>query len=154
MKFRKRVLVSGGAGYIGSHTAKMLYQNGFDPIVLYNLVTGHKNAVKWGKLIKGEISDSELVKTIITDYGIKSVIHFAAFAYVGESVENPRRYFDNNIVSSIKFINSIIDSEVDNFIFSSSCAIYGIPHKLPISEDHPKNPINPYGISKFIIEKF
>jgi len=146
------VLVTGGAGYIGSHTCKQLAAVGYLPVCLDNLVQGHRWAVKWGPLIVGDISDSELVRRTVREFDIKTVIHFAAHAYVGESVQDPRKYFRNNVSSTLVFLDALLDSGVDNVVFSSSCATYGIPHKLPINEDHPQRPINPYGVSKLMIE--
>ena len=146
------ILVTGGAGYIGSHTCKQLAAAGYLPVVLDNLVQGHQWAVKWGPLIVGDISDSELVRRTVREFDIKTVIHFAAHAYVGESVQDPRKYFRNNVSSTLIFLDALLDSGVDNFVFSSSCATYGIPDKLPIKEDHPQQPINPYGVSKLMIE--
>ena len=146
------ILVTGGAGYIGSHTCKQLAAAGYLPVVLDNLVQGHQWAVKWGPLIVGDISDSELVRRTVREFDIKTVIHFAAHAYVGESVQDPRKYFRNNVSSTLVFLDALLDSGVDNVVFSSSCATYGIPDKLPINEDHPQQPINPYGVSKLMIE--
>ncbi len=146
-------MVTGGAGYIGSHTCKILKSLGYNPIVIDNLSTGNKWAVKWGPLIAGDISDSDLIKSTVKKYNISALIHFAAHAYVGESINNPQKYFQNNVVGSIKLLDAIMDAGVNNVVFSSSCAIYGIPNQLPISEKHPHHPINPYGESKLFIER-
>ena len=146
------ILVTGGAGYIGSHTCKHLAAAGYQPVVLDNLVQGHQWAVKWGPLVVGDISDLELVRHKVREFGIKAVIHFAAHAYVGELVQNPRKYFHNNVSGTLAFLDALLDSGIDKFIFSSSCATYGIPQQLPIKEDHPQQPINPYGASKLMIE--
>ena len=146
------ILVTGGAGYIGSHTCKCLAAAGYRPVVLDNLVQGHRWAAKWGPLIVGDISDSELVRRTVAEFDVKAVIHFAAHAYVGESVQNPRKYFRNNVSGTLAFLETLLDTGVDKIVFSSSCATYGIPHQLPIKEDHPQRPINPYGVSKLIIE--
>ncbi|MBI04408.1 MAG: UDP-glucose 4-epimerase GalE [Pelagibacteraceae bacterium] len=147
------ILVTGGAGYIGSHTCKILHKNNYKPITIDNLSTGNEWAVKWGPLIKGNINNQELIKSVINEYDIKAVIHFAANAYVGESIEHPRKYFNNNIINSLKFLNSVIDSKIKYFVFSSSCATYGIPKTIPIDENHQCKPINPYGETKLIFEK-
>src|SRR5262245_11430382 len=146
------VLVTGGAGYIGSHTCKALAGAGYAPVVLDNLSTGHDWAVKWGPLILGDIADRRLVMESLKQFDIQAVIHFAAHAYVGESVEQPRKYFENNLSKSLAFLDTLLDAGVDKMVFSSSCATYGIPHELPIGEDHPQNPINPYGASKLFLE--
>lgn len=159
----KNVLVTGGAGYIGSHTVNLLKKNGYNPIVLDNLIYGHKEFIEKElnvPLIKGDIGDENLVYEILESFEISSVIHFAAYAYVGESVGNPRIYYENNLVGSIKLINSIIDFGLKNdcskhlpFVYSSSCATYGVPIKLPISEKTPQLPINPYGATKLFVER-
>jgi UDP-arabinose 4-epimerase len=125
---------------------------GYRPVVLDNLVQGHRWAAKWGPLIVGDISDSELVRRTVQEFDIQAVVHFAAHAYVGESVQNPRKYFQNNVSGTLAFIDSLLDNGVDKIVFSSSCATYGIPDQLPIKEDHPQQPINPYGASKLMIE--
>ena len=146
------ILVTGGAGYIGSHTCKSLAAAGHQPVVLDNFVQGHRWAVKWGPLVTGDISDAELVRRTVHDFSIKAVIHFAAHAYVGESVQNPRKYFQNNVSDTLAFLNTLLDTGVDKIVFSSSCSTYGIPRNLPIKEDDPQQPINPYGASKLVIE--
>lgn len=147
------VLVAGGAGYIGSHMCKLLYQNGFTPIVIDNLSYGHKEFVKWGPLIIGDIANKELVQKTIQTYQPIAAFHFSAFTYVGESVQNPQKYYQNNVVQTIHFLDSLIEMNVKHVIFSSSCATYGIPQEKYLTESHPQNPINPYGMTKLIIEK-
>ena len=146
-------MVTGGAGYIGSHTCKILNELGHEPVVFDNLSTGHEWAVKWGPLVIGDIMDEALIKSTIKQYGINALIHFAAHAYVGESVENPRKYFQNNVIGSMNLLHAMMDAGVNNIVFSSSCAVYGVPNEVPISEKHPRNPINPYGESKLFIER-
>ena len=146
------ILVTGGAGYIGSHTCKLLFNNGYTPVVIDNLSTGHEWAVKWGPFVKGDISDQSLIKSVVDEYNIKAVIHFAAFAYVGESIENPMKYYNNNVLGTLKLIDAIVNSGVEYFVFSSSCAVYGIPKELPITEDCTTSPINPYGQTKLFTE--
>jgi UDP-glucose-4-epimerase GalE len=146
------VLVTGGAGYIGSHTCKALAAAGHNPIVLDNLSTGHRWAVQWGPLMVGDIADRLLVANTIERYDIRAAVHFAAHAYVGESVQAPRKYFDNNVSKTLALLDATLDSGVETVVFSSSCATYGVPRGLPITEDHPQSPINPYGASKLFVE--
>jgi len=148
-----RVLVTGGAGYIGSHTAKMLVRAGFEPVVFDNFSAGHRWAVKWGPLVESDLSDHGAIRHAIRRYGIVAAIHFAAHAYVEESVREPRKYFQNNITNTLNLIDALLDAGVEHIVFSSSCAVYGMPESLPISEDHPKLPVNPYGESKLFIER-
>jgi len=148
-----RILVTGGAGYIGSHTCKALAAAGYAPVVLDNLSTGHRWAVKWGPLITADIADRARVSQTLKAFGIEAVVHFAAHAYVGESVEHPRKYFDNNVGKTLALLDTLLDAGIDKFIFSSSCATYGIAQHLPITEDHPQAPINPYGATKLFVEQ-
>jgi UDP-glucose-4-epimerase GalE len=145
--------VAGGAGYIGSHTAKALSQAGFEPVVLDNLSTGHAWAVKWGPLVVGDIGDEALVRKTVDQHKIEAVIHFAASAYVGVSMTHPREYFENNSVNTFRLLNALQDSGVPNIVFSSTCATYGDPIRIPIDETHPQLPVNPYGESKLFVEK-
>ena len=149
----KRVLVTGGAGYIGSHTAKALASQGFDPVVLDNLSSGHRWAVRWGPLAEGNIADQQLVKAVVTQYRIEAVIHFAANAYVGESILQPGKYFHNNVANTLSLLHAIIDCGIRHVVFSSTCATYGDPQRLPIDEDHPQLPVSPYGESKLFVER-
>lgn len=147
------VLIVGGAGYIGSQTAKRVARAGLQPVVFDNLVYGHEWAVKWGPLVKGDLSDSALLQSVLREYAVTSVIHFAAYAYVGESIADPRKYFRNNVVCSLNLLDAMVDTGVRQIVFSSSCATYGEPREIPISEGHPQNPVNPYGESKLAVEK-
>jgi UDP-glucose 4-epimerase len=151
------ILVTGGMGYIGSHAVLDLIDSGYNVIVLDSLQNSNKNnlnsVAKNFEFIKGSIEDKILVSKIINKYKIKSVMHFAAFAYVGESIQNPIKYYSNNTSNSVYFIQTCIECGVKNFIFSSTCATYGVPQKLPISEKTPQHPINPYGQSKLMVEK-
>ena len=149
---KKPILVTGGAGYIGAHACKALAAAGYLPIVYDNLVYGHRQAVKWGPLEEGDIADRKRLETVIREYNPAAVMHFAAYAYVGESVENPAKYYRNNVAGSLVLLDSMRNCGVDKFIFSSTCATYGMPEEIPISEDHPQNPINPYGRTKLMIE--
>lgn len=147
------ILIVGGAGYIGSHANKLLAKRGFNTIVLDNLSHGHKESVKWGKLIYGDMADTDLLHTLFSQENIIAVMHFAAFADVAESVIDPQKYYLNNVVNTLNLLNVMMAHKVNKFIFSSSCAIYGSPVAVPILESHPHNPINPYGQSKLMVEK-
>jgi UDP-glucose-4-epimerase GalE len=146
-------LIVGGAGYIGSQTAKRVASEGLTPIVLDNLTYGHTWAVKWGPFVEGDLADAALVQRVLRDYAIKSVIHFAAYAYVGESVTNPRKYFRNNVANTLNLLDAMVDAGVRDIVFSSTCATYGEPLELPINENHPQSPVNPYGESKLAVER-
>ena len=147
------ILIVGGAGYIGSQTAKRVAAAGGAPVVFDNLVHGHAWACKWGPLIEGDLSDGALVRRVLREHAVTSVIHFAAYAYVGESVTNPRKYFHNNVVSTLHLLDAMVDAGVRDIVFSSTCATYGNPIEVPISEAHPQTPVNPYGESKLTVEK-
>jgi len=149
----KTIIVTGGAGYIGSHTCKKLYEEGFNPIVYDNLSTGHKEFVKWGDLIVGDLHDTSKLKNLLKKTNPVAVIHFAASAYVGESVENPFKYYQNNVGGTLSLVEAMRLSNVDKIVFSSTCATYGIPNMQQIDEAVPQKPINPYGRSKLIIEQ-
>ncbi len=149
----KKILVTGGAGYIGSHTSKLLYQSGYDPICLDNLSTGHKEFVKWGPLEVGEIQNTKFVIKVLKKYKPIAVIHFAGSAYVGESVKDPIKYYNNNVGGTLSLLNAMQITNIRNIVFSSTCATYGIPNANVIDENHPQIPINPYGESKLIVEK-
>lgn len=153
MALPTHVLVTGGAGFIGSHACKVLAARGFVPVVYDNLSRGHREAVRWGPLEVGEISDGVRLKQVLERYRPAAIMHFAAFAYVGESVEQPLLYYQNNVVGSAALLKAIVDFKPLPFVFSSSCATYGVPTKLPINEDHPQRPINPYGSSKLFVEQ-
>ncbi len=147
------ILVTGGAGYIGSHVVKELLHRNYHPIVFDNLQTGHRNAAKDFLLIEGDLSDQKKLKETFQSHPIDAVMHFAADSLVGESVQNPVKYFNNNVKSGLKLIEMMEAFEVRKFIFSSSAAVYGEPDTIPIGEDHPCLPTNPYGETKWIFEK-
>ena len=147
------ILVTGGAGYIGSHINKMLYQSGYETVVFDNLVYGHREAVKWGVLEVGDLADANRLEEIFIKYDIDAVFHFAAYAYVGESVKNPQKYYNNNVVNTLHLLDAMVKHNVKNIVFSSTCATYGVPEELPITEEMPRKPINPYGASKLMIER-
>ncbi|MEZ2223572.1 UDP-glucose 4-epimerase GalE [Rhizobium sp. RCC_161_2] len=148
----RNILVVGGAGFIGSHTAKLLRKQGYEPIVYDNLSTGHEESVRWGPLEKGDILDTQRLVEVLTKYSPDAVIHFAASAYVGESVEDPAKYYANNVNGTHSLLEACRRTGTDKLIFSSSCAIYGIPDHLPIREHQIPQPINPYGRTKLIAE--
>jgi UDP-glucose-4-epimerase GalE len=148
----KHILVVGGAGYIGSHTCKLLAKRGYVPVVLDNLVRGHRRAANFGPFVEGSTTDRDLLHKIFSDYAISTVMHFAAFAYVGESMDHPAMYYQNNVANTITLLEAMVDSNINNFIFSSSCSIYGEPDEIPITEDQPKRPMSPYGRSKLMVE--
>lgn len=147
------ILIPGGAGYIGSHAAKAAAQAGFEPVVLDNLVYGHRWAVKWGPFVHGDLGDRALIARAMKEHRIAAVIHFAAYTYVGESVISPRKYFHNNVVNSMNLLDAMVEAGVRDIVFSSTCATYGDPVEVPIAEDHPQNPVNPYGESKLMVER-
>jgi UDP-arabinose 4-epimerase len=147
------VIVTGGAGYIGSHTCKALAQAGYAPIAYDSLVRGHRSAVRWGPLIEGDIADQDRLGAVFEHYRPVAVIHFAAFAYVGESTENPALYYRNNVLGTLALLESMVRARVENLVFSSSCATYGTPARVPITEDAAQSPINPYGSSKLMCER-
>ncbi len=150
---KQTVLVTGGAGYIGSHMAKMLVADGYEVIVYDNLSRGNEDAVIGAPLIKGDIGDSTALQQVFSDYPIAAVLHFAAFAYVGESVQHPDIYYRNNVSGTQNLLDVMRKNDVSKLVFSSTCATYGVPESLPITEETPQNPINPYGQSKLIVER-
>jgi UDP-glucose-4-epimerase GalE len=152
-KRMRNILVTGGAGYIGSHACKALFKAGYFPIAFDNLEYGYERAVKWGPLEVGDISNRTRLDQVIEKYEPHAIMHFAAYTYVGESIENPGKYYRNNLAGSLTLLEAMRDKHIKKIIFSSSCATYGVPEKIPLTEDHPQNPINPYGSSKLMIEK-
>ena len=149
----KHVLVTGGAGYIGSHACKALAAAGYVPVTYDNLVYGHRSAVRWGPFVHGDILDRAALDAVIRAWQPAAVMHFAAFAYVSESVTNPGKYYRNNVAGTLTLLEAMRDAGVGQFVFSSTCATYGVPTCVPISEAHPQNPINAYGASKLMIER-
>ncbi len=147
------VLVTGGAGFIGSHTCKALAAAGYHPVVFDNLSTGHADAVTFGPLVEGDLRDRAAVDAALREHKIAAILHFAASAYVGESVQNPNAYYDNNVGGMISLLAAAQAAGIEAFVFSSSCATYGIPQVLPIVETTPQAPINPYGRTKLIGEQ-
>ena len=149
----KNILVMGGAGYIGSHTVRHLQEHGYGCIVADNLIYGHREAVSASSFELADLADKASLKAVFDKYRIDAVVHFAAFTYVGESVENPRKYYENNVVGTLNLLDVMLDHDVKKIVFSSTCATYGNPQYMPLDEKHPQAPINPYGRSKFVIEK-
>ena len=147
------ILVTGGAGYIGSHTVKMLEEEGFNVVVYDNLSNGHREAVLNSKLVEGDILDSEKLSQLLNEINFDACIHFAAFIEVGESVKEPLKFFKNNVSGTLNLLANLKKHGVKNFVFSSTAAVYGNPEKTPIKEHFELNPINPYGNTKFTVEK-
>jgi UDP-arabinose 4-epimerase len=147
------VLVTGGAGYIGSHACKVLARAGYQPVVFDNLSRGHREAVRWGPLIEGDLADRNRLLTALQTHRVAAVMHFAAYAYVGESVADPAMYYRNNLGGSLSLIEAMRETGVDKIVFSSTCATYGVPAGSPISESAPQLPVNPYGETKLAIER-
>ena len=147
-----KVLVAGGAGYIGSHTGKALAAAGFVPVTYDNLSTGHRDFVRWGPLIEGDLLDREALRRAFSEHRPAAVLHFAACAYVGESVENPAKYYRNNVIGALHLLDAARAGGNVPIVFSSTCAVYGEPRTLPILEDAPLAPVNPYGRTKLAIE--
>jgi UDP-glucose-4-epimerase GalE len=148
-----RILVTGGAGYIGSHTAMVLAAAGHEPVVFDDMSQGHDWAVKWGPLERGSLSNPARLAQVFAAHPIDAVVHFAASARVGESMTNPAKYFRNNTVATLNLLDAMRDAGVSTLVFSSTCATYGDPVRVPIDETHPQVPVNPYGESKLMIEK-
>ncbi len=150
------ILVTGGAGYIGSHAVLSLQNAGYEVIVLDNLVYGHQDLVEQvlkTKLIIGDTNDGKLLEEIFNNHSIAAVMHFAAYAYVGESVTNPAKYYRNNVLGTLTLLEAMQAANINKFVFSSTCATYGVPQEVPIPENHPQSPINPYGASKLMVER-
>lgn len=150
------ILVTGGAGYIGSHTVLALKQAGYEVLILDNLVYGHQDLVEkvlQVELIVGDTGDRPLLDALFKTRNIAAVMHFSAYAYVGESVTDPAKYYRNNVVGTLTLLEAMLAASIKKFVFSSTCATYGVPEIVPIPENHPQNPINPYGASKLMVER-
>ena len=148
------ILIVGGAGYIGSHMNKLLNRSGYRTVVFDNLVYGSREFVKWGEFVLGDLANKDQIRLCFRKYPIEAIMHFSAFAYVGESVTDPARYYLNNVANTLNLLEVMREERnVRYFIFSSSCATYGIPEGIPITEDNPQKPVNPYGRSKLMIEE-
>ncbi|MDX2231260.1 MAG: UDP-glucose 4-epimerase GalE [Leptolyngbyaceae cyanobacterium bins.349] len=156
MTEKSTILVTGGAGYIGSHAVLALKQAGYGVVVLDNLSYGHRELVEdvlQVELVVGDTGDRALLDDLFASHEIGAVMHFAAFLQVGESVQEPAKYYQNNVVSTLNLLEAMRSAGIDKFVFSSTCATYGVPQFMPLTEDHPQNPINPYGMSKWMVEK-
>jgi UDP-arabinose 4-epimerase len=147
------VLVTGGAGYIGSHACKALARAGYEPVSYDNLSRGHRHAVRWGPLVEGDIADRETVAATLEAHRISAVMHFAALAYVGESVTDPALYYNNNVRGTLALLDAMLAAGTKHIVFSSTCATYGLPDAVPIVETMPQRPVNPYGETKLAIER-
>jgi UDP-arabinose 4-epimerase len=147
-----KILVTGGAGYIGSHVCKALARAGYEPVTYDNLSRGHRAAVRWGPLEIGDLTDQARIRGVIQQYRPVAAMHFGALAYVGESVSDPASYYRNNVVGTLTLLDGLCEAGIRTLVFSSTCATYGAPVRLPLTEDHPQEPINPYGSSKLTAE--
>lgn len=150
------VLVTGGAGYIGSHAVLALQKAGYEVVVFDNLVYGHRDIVEnvlKVELIEGDTNDRELLDRVFASRSFSAVMHFAAYAYVGESVTQPDKYYRNNVTGTLTLLEAMVAAGIRSFVFSSTCATYGVPKTVPIPEDHPQDPINPYGMTKLMVER-
>lgn len=147
------VLVTGGAGYVGSHACKRLAAAGYTPVTLDSLENGHRRLVRWGPLEVGDLRDADRVNAVVGHYAPVAVLHFAAYAYVGESMRDPGRYYRNNVGGTVNLLDAMVDHGVERLVFSSTCATFGTPDRVPITENHPQSPINPYGASKLMVER-
>lgn len=148
-----KIFVAGGAGYIGSHTVQELIREGFEVLIFDNFSTGRKELVGGGELVEGDLRDKDSLKKVFSSGDVGAVLHFASLIQVGESFLDPKKYYTHNLLSSLNLLEAMIEAKVKYFIFSSSAAVYGLPKKIPISESHPLNPINPYGQTKLFVEK-
>jgi UDP-arabinose 4-epimerase len=147
------ILVTGGAGYVGSHACKALARAGYRPVAYDSLIHGHREAVRWGPLVEADLADAGRLADALKRFDVAAVLHFAAFAYVGESVERPGLYFRNNVANSLTLLEAMRTSAVRRIVFSSTCATYGVPDRVPIPESAPQRPVNPYGESKVMVER-
>jgi UDP-glucose-4-epimerase GalE len=150
---RQTILVTGGAGYIGSQTCKVLARAGYLPVAFDNLARGHRAAVRWGPLVEGELTDRACLCAALVKYRVIAVMHFAAYANIGEAVVNPALYYRNNLAGTLVLLEAMRETGISEIVFSSTCAIYGIPDAVPIGETAPQHPVNPYGETKLAIER-
>jgi UDP-glucose 4-epimerase len=148
-----KILVAGGAGYIGSHTVKELLKEGFDVLIYDNFSSGRRELLTGGEVVEGDLEDKKALFDVFEQNDIGAVLHFASLIQVGESFTNPQKYYKHNLITSLNLLEAMLNNSVDRFLFSSSAAVYGIPEKTPITESHPLTPANPYGMTKMIVEK-
>src|SRR4051812_33836574 len=148
-----RILVTGGAGYVGSHAVKLLLSRGHDVWVYDNLSAGHRAAVPAGRLVVGDLAERDRLDQALVERRVEAVLHFAAFALVGESVAHPAKYYQNNVINTLHLLDALRRHRVGRFVFSSTCATYGVPQTVPITEDEPQRPVNPYGNTKLAVER-
>jgi UDP-glucose-4-epimerase GalE len=153
MRMRQSILVTGGAGYIGSHACKALARAGYLPIVFDNLSRGHRDAVRWGPFVEGDLADRLCLRAALAEHRVVAVMHFAAYAEVGQSVADPALYYRNNLIGTLSLLDAMRETGVGEIVFSSTCAIYGTPDAVPIGESAPQRPVNPYGETKLAIER-
>lgn len=147
------ILIVGGAGYIGSHVNKYLSERGYETVVLDSFICGHRDFVRWGRMVEADLCSVQQLREVFRTFKVDAVMHFASFINVGESVLEPAKYYENNVINTLNLLNVMKEFEVGRFIFSSTAALYGVPKEIPIPETHHKSPINPYGQTKLIIEK-
>src|SRR4030043_764330 len=152
-RWKHMILIAGGAGYIGSHANKILNKRGYETVVYDNLSRGHREFAKWGHFVLGDLADKDQLRLCFKTYPIEAVMHYCAFCYVGESVDHPAEYYRNNVVNTLNLLDVMVEFGVKYFIFSSTCSTYGNPLQIPMTEDHPQQPINPYGKSKLMVEQ-
>src|SRR5258708_36062478 len=149
----KCILVTGGAGYVGSHACNSLASAGYQPVAYDSLIRGHREAVRWGPLVEAALADARQLADTLKRFDVAAVLHSAAFAYVGESTEQPGLYFRNNVANTLTLLEAMRTSAVRHIVFSSTCATYGVPDRVPIAESAPQRPVNPYGESKLMVER-
>lgn len=146
------IFIAGGCGYIGSHANKELNRKGYETVLFDNLSRGHRELARWGRVVTGDLADTDQIRKVFKTYPISAVMHFSALAYVGESVEDPQSYYHNNVANTLNLLRVMLENDVNNFVFSSTCATYGLPREIPITEEHSREPINPYGRTKLMVE--